>query len=200
MLHPNPLDQLRSEYAALDLRPPTSLSIDHRRSLYFYRAERAMLACALMPQETPTRVIAWLLTLRRLEAFIAREMRWPRENRRLDRTAVTSSERRLAAWIRTQRTSEMLRCDYQHRRLECTNGFLWHPLDDRWHRRVDEYQFFTNAYRRAPLGRSDDPAERMLAGFAARTRLAHRRGHLTPSRMTVLKNLDFWTWGTTPRP
>jgi hypothetical protein len=193
------LDRLHNDYAALDLRPLAALTLDHRRSLVFYRGEHAMIAATAVPPEIPFQVINWLLTLVQLEAFLTRNHRWPRENRRLNQTEITSEERRLAAWIRTQRTGEALRCDYQMRRLECLPGFHWHPLDDRWDEHVIEYQFFTETHRRAPLVSSNNPAERTLASFAAKARLAYRRGRLPAHRIATLERLDFWTWGTTPR-
>lgn len=193
----NALDQLHADYSALALRPPAALTPDHRRSLLVYRGELALLARTPLPLQTPTRVIQWLQTLAELETFIAREERWPRENRRLDRAAITNEERRLAIWVRTQRTAADggLRCDYQLRRLACVPGFHRHPLDDRWYQHVIDHQHFTDTHRRAPLVRSDDATERSLAGFAAKQRLAFRRGRLSSRRIAVLERLEFWTWG-----
>jgi hypothetical protein len=193
----NPLTQLRADYAALALRPPAALTTDHRRSLLFYRCELALLAHIPPPSQTPIRVLRWLQTLTVLEAFIARERRWPRENRRLDRAAIAAEERDLATWVRTQRTAadEGVRCDYQLRRLACVPGSHLHPLAEQWHRQVTEYRHFTGAHRRAPLLRSDDPTERRSARFAAKQRLAYRRGRLSPDRIATLERLQFWTWG-----
>ena len=196
----NALDRLRADYAALAQRPPAALTPDHRRSLLFYRGELALLAHGALPPQTPARVVRWLQSLAELEAFIAREKRWPRENRRLDRAAITNEERRLATWVRTQRTAADggLRCEYQLRRLTCIPGFLLHPLDDHWYEHVIDFQHFTDTHRRAPLLRSDDPTERRLAGFAAKQRFAYRRGRLSPRRIGMLERLEFWTWGSTP--
>ena len=196
----NTLDQLHADYATRALRPPTALTPDRRRSLLFYRCEQAMLAGTPFPPQMPARVIQWLQTLAALEAFIARETRWPRENRRLDRAAITAEEHHLATWVRTQRTAANggVRCDYQTRRLACTPGFHLHPLADQWHRQVTVHQHFTTAHRRAPLLRSDDPTERRLARFAAKQRLAYRRGRLSPHRIATLERLDFWSWGSKP--
>ena len=197
---PNALDQLHADYATLALRPPAALTPDRRRSLLFYRSELAILAHAPIPPQTPDRVIQWLQTLAALEAFIAGETRWPRENRRLDRAAITTDERHLATWVRTQRTAadRGARCDYQLRRLTCVPGYHLHPLTEQWHRHVTEYQHFTDTWRRAPLLRSDDPTERRLAGFAAKQRLAYRQGRLSPRRIVTLERLDFWSWGSQP--
>lgn len=196
----NPLEQLHADYATLALRPPTALTPDHRRSLLFYRCELALLARTPLPPQTPVRAIRWLQTLTTLEVFIARETRWPRENRRLDRAAITADERHLATWVRTQRTAADggARCDYQLRRLGCVPGFHLHPLAEHWYRHVNEYQHFTDAHRRAPLLRSDDPTERRLARFAAKQRLGYRRGGMSPQRIATLERLDFWSWGSQP--
>ena len=192
----NGLDQLHADYATLALRPPGALSPGRRRSLLFYRGELALLTHTPTPPQTPILVIRWLQTLAALEAFISRETRWPRENRRLDRAAITAEERRLAIWVRTQRTAADggVRCDYQLRRLACVPGFHRHPLDDRWYQHVIDHQHFTDTQRRAPLLRSDDSAERSLAAFAAKQRLAYRQGQLLPRRIEILERLPYFTW------
>ena len=196
----NALSQLHADYATLALRPLAALTPDHRRSLLFYRGELALIAHTPPPPQTPIQVIRWLQAVAELEAFIARERRWPRENRRLDPAAITAEERHLATWVRTQRTAADggLRCDYQRRRLACVPGFHLHPHAEQWCRHVTEYQHFTDTHRRAPLLRSDDPTERRLARFAAKQRLAYRRGRLSPDRIATLERLDFWSWGSQP--
>lgn len=194
----NPLDQLRADFATLAHRQPTTLTQDQRRSVDFYWADLALLAHTEVPPHTPIRVGQWLRTLTELEDFIARELRWPRENNRLNRNAISQEERRLSAWVRTQRaaTAEGLRCDYQLRRLGCVEGYQQHPLDYRWHQNLVDLNSFTSARRRAPQLRSDDPAERRLAGFAAKQRLAYRRGRLSPPQIAALERINFWTWGS----
>jgi hypothetical protein len=194
---PNALAQLHADYATLALRPPAALTPDRRRSLLFYRGELAIRARIPLPPQTLARVIQWLQTLIALEAFIAGESRWPCENRRLDRAAITAEERHLATWVRTQRTAANggVRCDYQLRRLSSVPGFRPNPLAEQWHRHVTEYQHFTETWWRAPLLRSDDPTERRLAGFAAKQRLAYRRGRMSPHQIATLQRLDFWSWG-----
>ena len=196
----NALAQLHTDYAALALRPATALTPDRRRSLLFYRGDLALRARTSMPSQTPARVFQWLQTLAELEAFIAGENRWPRENRRLDRAAITAEERYLATWVRTQRTAADggVRCDYQQRRLACVPGFHLHPLVEQWYRHVTEYQHFTQTWQRAPLLRSDDPTERSLARFAAKQRFAYRRRQLSRDRIATLARLDFWSWGSPP--
>ena len=196
----NALDQLHADYATLALRLPTALTPDRRRSLLFYRGELALFTHTPPPTLTPIRVIRWLQTLAVLEAFIVRDTRWPRENRRLDRAAITAEERYLATWVRTQRTAADggVRCDYQQRRLACVPGFHLHPLVEQWYRHVTEYQHFTQTWQRAPLLRSDDPTERSLARFAAKQRFAYRRRQLSRDRIATLARLDFWSWGSPP--
>jgi len=198
----NALDQLHADYATLALRLPTALTPDRRRSLLFYRGELALFTHTPPPTLTPIRVIRWLQTLAVLEAFIVRETRWPRENRRLDRAAISALERRLAIWVRTQRTAvgRGVRCEYQIRRLACIPGFHLHPLDDRWHQHVSDYRTFTDTWRRPPLVRSVDEAESRLAAFAAKQRFNFRNGRLSPDRIAALKRLEFWTWGSWAPP
>ena len=196
----NTLEQLHADYAAFAQRPPAALTPDRRRSLLFYQGELALLTHTPPPPQTPTRVIQWLQSVAELEAFIARENRWPRENQRLPTGAITVEERHLATWVRTQRTAANggVRCDYQLRRLACVPGFHGHPLDDQWSQRIIDHQHFTDTNRRAPLLRSDDPTERSLAAFAAKQRLAYRRGQLSPRRIAMLERLPHFTWGTRP--
>ena len=105
-----------------------------------------------------------------------------------------------ATWVRTQRTAADggLRCDYQLRRLAYVPGFHLLPLGDEWYQHVIDQQHYTDTHRRAPRLLSDDPTERSLAGFAAKQRLAYRRGRLAPRRIAMLERLDFWTWGSKP--
>jgi hypothetical protein len=196
----NALDQLHADYAALALRPPAALTPDRRRSLLFYQGELALLAHTPPPPQTPARVVRWLQSVAELEAFILREERWPRENRRLDRAAITNEQRRQGIWVRTQRTAADggLRCDYQLRRLTSIPGFHLHPLDDQWSQHVIDHQHFTDTHQRAPLLRSDDLAERSLAAFGAKQRFVYRRGRLSPRRIEILERLDFWIWGHHP--
>ena len=193
-----PLDQLRAVFAALTRRSPNSMSIDQRRSVAFYLAEAASVARIEVAPLTPARTVQWLRALADLEVFLARERRWPRENNRLKKNAISHDERRFAVWVRTQRAAandERL-CEYKLRRLECVPGYQQHPLDERWDQNVLALQQFIADHRRAPVIRSDDPVERRLAAFAAKQRLAHRRGTLLPSRIFSLERLELWTWGT----
>ncbi|MHC5796487.1 helicase associated domain-containing protein [Lacisediminihabitans sp. FW035] len=201
MPHLTPLDQLREDFAALTRRPPNSMSIDQRRSVTFYLTEAALVAGVKVPPLTPARTVQWLRALADLEVFLAREGRWPRENNRLERNAISEEERRLAVWVRTQRATanDEALCEYQLRRLECVPGFQQRPLDERWDKNVLVLQMFVTDYRRAPAIRSDDPGERRLAAFAAKQRLAYRRRTLVPTRISSLERLEFWTWGTPPK-
>jgi hypothetical protein len=174
------------------------MSIDQRRSVTFYLAEATLVAGIEVPPLTPARTIQWLRSLADLEVFLAREGRWPRENNRLERNAISQEERRLAVWVRTQRATanDGQLCEYQLRRLKCVPGFQQRPLDQRWDQNVLALQKFVADHRRAPAIRSDDPVERRLAAFAAKQRIAYRRGTLVPTRKSSLERLEFWTWGT----
>ena len=201
MPHLTPLDQLRADFTALTRRSPNSMSIDQRRSVAFYLAEVALVARTEVPPLTPFRTLQWLRALADLEAFLAREGKWPRENNRLERNTISEGERRLAVWVRTQRAAadQGRRCAYQLRRLECVPGFQQHPLDERWDQNVVAFQRFIADNGRAPSIRSDDATERRLAAFAAKQRLAYRRETLVQTRISSLERLELWTWGTSPR-
>ncbi|MFF1632633.1 hypothetical protein [Leifsonia sp. NPDC058248] len=51
-------------------------------------------------------------------------------------------------------------------------------------------------HRRSPAYRSIDPAERALAGWAAKQRHARRHGRLSPAREAALERIPIWAWGS----
>lgn len=197
---PSPLDHLHAHHAKLAERPPVVLTEDQRRSLVYYRSELAFTAPKPALPLSPVRVARWFLRLGELEAFVQSEGRWPRQYNRTS-IAPSTNETVLATWVRTQRLAadRGRRCDYQTRRLACIPGFHRHPLDDAWIRNVIEYRQFTEAHSRAPRLRSDDPAEKRAAAFAAKQRLAYRRGQLSRDRIATLEQLEFWSWGSRPQ-
>ena len=197
-MHPAPIDLLRMAYADLAERPSTRLTADQRRSLIFFNFEMALIENRDTTASVPARVIQWTSALHQLQAFVARNGRWPRENNRAEGSTISPIERRLATWVRTQRSAADLgrRCDYQLRRLSCVDDYHARPLDDRWNDQYVEYQRFTLTNNRAPLLSSTDRAEKKLAAWAAKQRFAYRNHRLVRRRIDLLSGLPMWTWGS----
>lgn len=197
MPHPAPIDPLLAVYAELAQRPPTRPSADQQRSLIYFDYEMSLIENRDATTSIPARVIQWTTTLHQLEDFVALYGRWPRENNRPTGSTITPKERRLATWVRTQRsaTDQGRRCDYQLRRLACLPGYHARPLDDRWHDQFLDYQRFTLQHHRAPSLSSTDNAEKRLAAWAAKQRYAHRNRRLASPRLAALNRLPMWTWG-----
>jgi hypothetical protein len=195
--HPTPVDRLRTEYTELDLRQRSNLSADQRRSLIYFHYELDLNSRVPNPSPAPVRVVQWFAALNFLENFIAREGRWPRENNRAERDEISEEERRLAIWVRSQRSAidHGRRCEYQIKRLACIQGFHHHPLQDRWNHHLHDFRRFTDTHHRAPSVRSTDVLEQKLAEWAAKQRFAYRDGTLSHSRIETLERLSYWTWG-----
>lgn len=197
MPHPAPIDQLLAAYTELTKRPPTRPSADQQRSLIFFTYEKSLANNRGSTAPVAARVMQWTTTLHQLEAFVAQNGRWPRENNRAEGSTITPNERRLATWARTQRSAAALgrRCDYQLRRLACVPGYHLRPLDDRWNDQFLDYQRFTVQHHRAPSLSSGDNGEKRLAAWAAKQRFAHRNHRLASPRLAALNRLPMWTWG-----
>ena len=181
--------KLHAEYAALASRPDGRLNADQTTSLRYYRTD-------INREPHPAvRVAAWIRSLHDLETFVGAFARMPRENNRIDPNRISSHERQLAEWVRTQRKAltQGRRCTYQQRRLACISEFSTAPFDDLWTRRLEEYERFINANKGAP--NSSIPNERTLAAWAAKQRLRHRAGRLNQSRVVRLELLSVWSWG-----
>jgi len=142
-------------------------------------------------------VANWFAGLISLENFVALERRWPRENNRAEAAEFSDEEKRLATWVRTQRSAidQGRRCDYQIKRLSFIAGFRHRPLQDRWNHRLLEFHHFTDTHHRAPLLRSTDFMERSLAAWAAKQRFAYRNRTLSCRRIETLQRLSYWSWG-----
>lgn len=196
---PNPqsLHRLFNDYAAISQRPATLLSDDARRSLIFFRYEQELASGARARSTFPVRVNRWFDALTELEAFIAAEGRWPRENNKAHAGLIMTREKRSAIWVRTQRSAITQRrlCDYQIRRLAAIGGFSFRPIEDRWFLQLVAYNEFVSTNQRAPRLRADERAESSLAAWAAKQRLAKRRGTLPVRRIAALERLSMWSWG-----
>jgi hypothetical protein len=193
-----PLGLLHAEYAQLAHNNTSKLTSDQRRSSSYYLAELAVSSSQAATRTGTARVGMWIRSLLDLEEFIATEGRWPKENNRAPKSAFSSVERRLVAWVRRERqaTATSARCSYQLARLQCVPGYATRPMDDRWDHRLNEYERFTLDRGRAPRLRSVDEVESSLAGWAAKQRLLFRKGRLPLQRINTLEALDFWAWGS----
>ena len=195
--HPTPIDQLLSAYTELAQRPPKRLTPDRSRSLIFFTYEQTLASGSGCPDLVPSRVIQWTTALHALEAFVAQNARWPRENNRAKGSTITPDERRLATWVRSQRSAadRGRRCTYQLDRLACIPGYRDRPLEDRWNAKLLGYQGFLLQHNRAPVVSSVSNAEKRLAAWAAKQRFAYRNRRLAARRISLLGQLPLWTWG-----
>jgi hypothetical protein len=191
------VELLYANYARLVNKPRALLTADEHRSLGFYQAELADDSTAANECPVTKRLTTWAQAVRLLEAFCESEGRMPRENRRLAAGMISEEEKKLAQHVRAfRRAHDAGRlCSYQVQRLECVPGFSWHPLEARWNAAFLEYRSFIERNMDVPKLRSRKPAERRLAAWAAKNRLAYRDGTLTVKRAHRLRGLTFWTWG-----
>ena len=200
MPHPTPIDQLFFAYTELVQRPPKRLTPDRSRSLMFFTYEQTLASGSASTDLVPVGVMQWTTSLHALEAFVAQNGRWPRENNRAEGSTITVDERRLATWVRSQRSAADLgrRCTYQLDRLACIPGYRERPLEDRWNAQFLAYQGFVIQHHRAPVLSSTSNIEKRLAAWAAKQRFAHRNRRLAERRISLLGQLSLWTWGKGP--
>ncbi|KGJ76931.1 hypothetical protein GY21_08810 [Cryobacterium roopkundense] len=193
----NPVDDLHTEYRELQSRYRATPTRDQAQSLRYYTAEIAFSRANPTDDHVPNNVIVWVRNLLALEAFVAREGRMPRENRRLPAGTISSEEKGLTHRVRAQRKAfaDGRLSSYQERRLLCIPGFAFQPQEDQWQAKFILYSHFTDVNRRAPRARSRNASEKTLASWAAKVRMAYWAGTLAPSRIDSLNNLTIWTWG-----
>ena len=197
MPHSTPIDQLLFAYTELAQRPPKRLTPDRSRSLMFFTYEQTLASGGGSADLVPVRVMQWTMLLHALDAFVAQNGRWPRENNRAEGSTITVDERRLATWVRSQRSAADLgrRCAYQLDRLACIPGYRDRPLEDRWNAQFLAYQGFVIQHQRAPVLSSTSNTEKRLAAWAAKQRFAYRNRRLAARRISLLGQLPLWTWG-----
>ncbi len=112
-------------------------------------------------------------------AVIARELgRLPRRSDDVDPADVV--------WIADQRRSNSLSFD-QQRALAQLPGWSEGTRDGAWYERAEELRRFLIVHHRAPRVRSNEPAERALAHWHSRQRVAASRGQLSRDRLAGLK-------------
>jgi len=198
MTPPELLRQLHAKYAELAEQLSEALSPDEKRSLKYYFAEVAALAAEADMGRPADRATAWVATMLELDAFASRHGRLPRVNRRPTGAVASTEEVRLEQWLnyQTRPTTVSLGCSYQADRLALITGFSATRFNDRWRAQYEGYRRFLFERQRAPLLRSVNPAERALAGWAAKQRLHRRNGSLPADRHAALDALPQWAWGT----
>jgi hypothetical protein len=194
---PTPVDVLHAEYQELQSRYPATLTRDQTQSLPYCTAEIAFSRGLPLEGHFPHDVTVWVYNLLALEAFVARERRMPRENRRLPIGTISPEEKRLTYRVRAQRKAfaDGRLSSYQERRLLCIPGFTFQPQEDQWQASFLLYSNFTDVHRRAPRARSSNASEKTLATWAAKARLAYWAGKLPQGRIDSLNDLTIWTWG-----
>ena len=196
-MHPSdPAFELFAEYRELHSQDRVFDS-DELRSLRFFAVDLAFHE-GRTPEEECGHVASWVIQLRELEKFALREGRLPRENNRLNRDGISEEERILSQWSRDQRRpkARIKHCRYQTLRLETVPGFVWSPLDSKWQAQFEAYFRFVDRFG-APAIRSRNPEESRIAAWAARQRLAHAKGKLTPARVSALEATGRWVWTVT---
>ncbi|WP_091180720.1 hypothetical protein [Paramicrobacterium humi] len=139
------------------------------------------------------RVREWIRRVNDLDAFLAGHGRLPRE--RGEHTS--AAEAALAGWVRYQRraATRAQHCVYQQRRLELVPGFSWDPRRDAQLAHERDYLEFFTGHGQAPSYRSAEAGERRLADWAAKRRMAARRGDLSAEEVERLRRVGI----TAPR-
>lgn len=129
------------------------------------------------PATGGTRDAAWNLRFAQLEVATERLGRLPR----------SSSEcgTALLAWMTNQRRALDLN-PVKQRRLEALQGWEWDPRRALWEQRAEELRAFVRGSGQLPRTRTSDRAERALAHWLSRQRVASQGGQLSPERATLL--------------
>ena len=197
MTEPTALSTLHAEYEKLQRLGPDGLTADQPLSLTYFLREQQLRDAQPGDAPIPDAITGWLQNVFALEDFVARLKRMPRENRRLPAGTIPVGEKALTSFVRAQRRAfaGACLCTYQERRLAAIDRFSFHPRDDVWIERFRGYRAFITENGRVPRFRSDEARESSLAAWAAKQRLAYRRGSLPRERVLELSGLDFWSWG-----
>ncbi|TFD48564.1 hypothetical protein E3T46_15125 [Cryobacterium sp. Hh11] len=197
MTEPTALSTLHAEYARLCRLGPDGLTADQTLSLTYFLREQQLRDAQPGDAQIPDAITRWFQNVFALEDFIARLNRMPRENRRVPAGTIPVEEKALTSFVRAQRRAfaGARLCTYQERRLAAIGGFSFHPRDDVWTSHLREYRAFITENGRVPRLRSHDDNEHALAAWAAKQRMAYRRGRLSRERVLDLSGSGFWTWG-----
>lgn len=127
------------------------------------------------PTHRPTlkRETAWQARFSALEKLTQELGRLPRSDQ--------ESDPDLLAWISNQRRS-LTMAESHREQLESLPDWDWEPRASAWEYRAEQLRTFIAANKRAPRVRSSDAAERALAHWHSRQRVAYDAGTLTPAR------------------
>lgn len=195
---PEYLVKLHAHYRRLAAAKASTLTADETRSLVYFRAEGAIAADPDLYAEAKDRVTVWVLNAQRVDTFLRENGVLPRRNSGRPLPPGASEERRITWWLEDQRrpSAQYRQCSYQRERLGAFPGIDIRPQDQRWDDRLENYEGFIRIEGRAPLVRSEDPDERSLARWATKQRQLYRRKALPEERVTALRALPIWTWGS----
>jgi hypothetical protein len=138
-------------------------------------------------------VTEWVRNLLALERFTAIEG-FPR-NLKVPMTAADPEElHHLINWVATQRGA-CDRCTYQVRRLACIYEYVFYSDEGKWQIRFEQYEEFLATHKDPPKDRRNDTDEQVLTDWAAKQRVAQRRGKLSADKGARLEGLMIWSWG-----
>jgi hypothetical protein len=185
-----------SKFGPLAQGPLRTLNDDERRAVAFLEAERRIRRHESQRDEDIklTNVDRWVAGARRLEVLISRLGRFPRQNRRLPRAAISDEERTSANWVRYQRRWWGTLCNYQRNWLESIPGFLLDPVGERADAQVENYTRVATRVGRAPKRTSDERDEVRAAQWQAKQKMLYREGKLPKHRVDELSKLPHWRW------
>lgn len=185
-----------TKFGPLAERPLGILNDDERRAVAFLEAERRIRGHESQCNEIVklTNVDRWVAAARRLEVLFSRLGRFPRQNRRLPRPAISDEERTSANWVRYQRTWWGTLCRYQKDWLESIPGFFLDPIGEQADAQVGNYTKVANRVGRAPKRTSDERDEVRAAQWQAKQKILYREGKLPKHRVDELSKLPYWRW------
>lgn len=179
------LTTLWTEYADHAARPTMNLTLDERRGVAFYLADRDDRV------DVEPFVRRWIRRVHELDAFVAEYGRLPRADSTRPRPATAEQALVDAVTYFRQSGAAAAYCSYQRRRLEAVPGFAWNPRDARWHLMLEAHQRFWAEHSRAPRRRSSDPTEVEIGRWVAHQRAQLRSGTLPPDREQRLRAARF---------
>ncbi len=183
---PNPaLTALWSDFADHAARPAGALTLDERRGVAFYLADRDD------DVDVEPFVRRWIRNVHDVDAFVEQHGRLPRADSARPRPVTTEQALvDVLAYFREVGNADGY-CTYQRRRLEALPGFVWRPRDTRWEAMLERHQAFWADNGRSPQRRASDADEVTIGRWVAHQRARHRRGTLPPERERRLRAARF---------
>ncbi|WJY00407.1 helicase associated domain-containing protein [Curtobacterium sp. 458] len=179
------LTALWNDYAEYAARPTGVLTLDERRGVAFYLADRDDAA------DVEPFVRRWIRNVHDVDTFRQQHGRLPRADPARPRPA--TDEQALVdvlAYFREVGNADGY-CTYQRRRLEAIPGFAWRPRDARWEEMLQRHQQFWADNGRAPQRRALDGDEVSIGRWVAHQRARHRRGALPGDREQQLRRARY---------